>query len=174
MRVGNLRVTLLFRASAVIATNRVTDILGSMQRFAVILCALSSVVLANGIRGIGPGARAAVGSEPIYHAHTHHHEDEAHTHWHYHAEHEDYSRPDKDGDHHDEVGGHDHDDVPFYAPLTGVYNGRGSNGKILALCQASGVLNQIEPPALPPPKPPPRLSCAEDSLFRLRTVVLLT
>lgn len=144
-----------------------------MQHWAVILCVSFGVALANGVRNAPSSEHAHMDLDHLHHAHTHEHGGEVHTHWHSHAGHEEHSKSDQDGDHHDEFGGHDHGDVPFFPPPVHTVQGRAPIGKVLMLCNF-GVSFQIEPPPLVPPKPPPRLTLDEDNLLQLRTVILLT
>ncbi len=147
--------------------------LNTMQRLPVILCALSSVVFASGLRVDIAGSHVQSGSDHRHHEHKHYHDGSEHSHWHSHSGHTDHSDSDPKDDHHDEMGGHDHGDLPLFPPPIQTAQGRQSIGKILLLCQ-TGINCQLEPPALVPPKPPPKHSLDEDDLSRLRTVILLT
>jgi hypothetical protein len=149
--------------------------LSDMGRLVVISCAFAAVVVfSNGIRGEGAGWCAHSGNDHVHHAHPHYHDGEVHTHWHSHVGHEDHTAPVPDGDHHDEAGSHDHDDLPFIPALARAAQGRDATGRFLAIAQGGGVLRQVETPPVPPPKPPSKISSDEDHLHRLRTVILLT
>ena len=138
--------------------------------FAVVFTAVSTTRGVSHPRQAGADDHAA----RSYHAHTHLHDGQTHTHWHSHAGHEDHSKPDADGDHHDAIDRPDGHNVPLYSLLARVAQGRESTGKLVVLCQSIVSLYPSDPPALPPPKPPPKLSSDEDNLLRLRTVILLT
>jgi hypothetical protein len=108
-----------------------------------------------------------------FHSHTHYHDGHAHTHWHSHDGDEDHPAPDPEGDHHEEIGGHDHDEPPFFPDTVRTTTVRDNIGKFLATGNHSGDLCQLEPPPSPPPKPPPSDTFDKNFLHRLRTVILV-
>ena len=144
------------------------------------ICALTSLMPANASRGIGHAARDHESETHIHHSHTHFHDGHEHTHWHSHAGHEDHSTNDPDspsetdGDHHDEVVDHDHDDMPYSPPTTRIVHGRDSTGKQFLPTILCAAISQIQAPPRPPQQPPPWLLIKTDDLPQLRTVILLT
>lgn len=165
--------------------------MGSMQRLATILCAVSVLVLANGVRGVTPSVHSHGGSNHVHHDHAHNHDGESHVHSHGHGHAEDgnagrgdsgpgdHSQPGTDSHHHDGIDEHGHDDLPFSSPLARIAR-RGSrdSSEMIQVSHLGSPSLEIDSalllPPMPPPKPPLGLSLDAGNLPRLCTIILLT